>query len=224
MIEIGQSRELTSRVLLLLAKDLFIHQNPSEGAIWDLVHDISVDAKLLVIEFLAHLFGENFWLKGGEEAKKAFQHAYINFLHWVPMTEFISPPVPRDLELNQITRMHKTIQCISDLPYITLLLDLNVDLDAQLDVKFSQRTPHHPNTDQCLQIYASGMSVDTFPFLHRYPNVAMQLQEILSQKKEASPKTTFQAIVKFGSTSRPYNLWWEDHQASGMIFSEGNVQ
>jgi hypothetical protein len=97
MVEIGQSGELTSRLLLLLAKDLFVRQRPSKGAIQDLHCNRGGDTELLdcqkvsVIKFLEYLFGTTFWSKAGEEAKTAFQHAYINFSHWVPMTEFISP-------------------------------------------------------------------------------------------------------------------------------------
>ncbi|KAG1775166.1 hypothetical protein EV702DRAFT_449659 [Suillus placidus] len=99
MVETGQSGELTSRLLLLLAKDLFIRENPSEDAIQDLRYNKSEDAELLdcqkvsVIKFLAYLFGTTFWSRAGKEAETAFQHAYINFSHWVPMTEFISPTV-----------------------------------------------------------------------------------------------------------------------------------
>ncbi|KAG1804064.1 uncharacterized protein BJ212DRAFT_948730 [Suillus subaureus] len=39
--------------------------------------------KVSVVNFLQYLFGETFWLLASEEAKSAFQHAYINFSHWV---------------------------------------------------------------------------------------------------------------------------------------------
>ncbi|KAG2341866.1 hypothetical protein BDR05DRAFT_431777 [Suillus weaverae] len=290
MVETGQSGELTSRLLLLLAKDLFIRENPSEDAIQDLRYNKSEDAELLdcqkvsVIEFLAYLFGTTFWSKAGKEAETAFQHAYINFSHWVPMTEFISPTVdPKHAtaeesrcdgqewtlrhwhrtsavqcchlqplvdkmipiyfddpalgsedtervsqifisdtagkrrnvrELSHITRTHETIQCLSDLPYIALLLDLNMDLDPQLDVTFPERDPGHPETDRCLRIYASGMSDAIFPFLKQYPDVAIQLRGILSRQKEAPSETTLQALVKFGSTARSRNLRWEAQQQS----------
>ncbi|KAG1809295.1 uncharacterized protein BJ212DRAFT_602435 [Suillus subaureus] len=289
MVEIGQSGELTSRLLLLLAKDLFIRQNPSEDAIQDLRYNRSEDAELLdcqkvsVIEFLVYLFGTTFWSKAGEEAKAAFRHAYINFSHWVPMTEFISPacdlehtakeskcdaqewtlrhwhrtsavqcchlqplvdkmiPIyfddpalgPDDekrvsqifisdkagkrrhvQELSHITRGHETIDCQSVLPYIALLLDLNVVLDPQLKVSFPERNPSHSETGRCLRIYASGMSDTTFPFLHEYPDVKRQLQGLLSRQKETASETALQALVKFGSTARSRNLRWEAQQES----------
>jgi hypothetical protein len=102
MFEIGQSGELTSRLLLLLAKDTFVCKylsvdlNPhvrargsddDDGWKAELIHC----QKVSVIHFLEHLFGNSFWSQAGDTAKKVFKHAYINFSHWVPMDEFISP-------------------------------------------------------------------------------------------------------------------------------------
>ena len=100
MFEIGQSGELTSRLVLLLAKDKYVRKH----------HDVSKDPyirgeddenwwnaelidcqKVSVIHFLEHLFGDSFWSLAGDTAKKLFQHAYINFSHWVPMDGLISP-------------------------------------------------------------------------------------------------------------------------------------
>jgi len=102
MFEIGQSGELTSRLLLLIAKDIYVRKD----------HDISKDSyirargsdddnywkaelidcqKVSVIHFLAHLFGDSFWSQAGDTAKELFKHAYINFSHWVPMDGMISP-------------------------------------------------------------------------------------------------------------------------------------
>ncbi|KAG1773723.1 hypothetical protein EV702DRAFT_1243123 [Suillus placidus] len=105
MVEIGKSGELASRLLLLLAKDLFIRQDPSAGMIQDLHYNGSGDAELIdcqkvsVIDFLAYLFGKTFWSRL-VEGKTAFQHAYINFSHWVPMTEFISLQVSDQTDAN----------------------------------------------------------------------------------------------------------------------------
>ncbi|KAG2339311.1 hypothetical protein BDR05DRAFT_624565 [Suillus weaverae] len=92
-------------LLLLLAKDLFIRQDPSTGVIQDLHYNGSEDAepidcqKVSIIDFLEYLFGKTFWSRTAE-GKTAFQHAYINFSHWVPMTEFISPRVPDQTDVN----------------------------------------------------------------------------------------------------------------------------
>ncbi|KAG2146282.1 hypothetical protein DEU56DRAFT_787283 [Suillus clintonianus] len=103
MVEIGQSGELVSRLVLLLAKDMYVRDHLSEGTIRDLHYNGRGDAELMdcqkvsVVDFLRYLFGETFWLLAGEEAKTAFRHAYINFSHWVSMTELISPgPGPGD--------------------------------------------------------------------------------------------------------------------------------
>jgi hypothetical protein len=117
-------------------------------------------------------------------------------------------------ELNRITRTHDTIQCPSDLPYIALLLDLNVVLDPQLNVTFPKRHPAHLETDRCLRIYASGMSNTTFPFLNQHADVASLLRGLLSRETEAPSQTTLQALVKFGSTARLRNSRWEAQQIS----------
>ncbi|KAG1784931.1 uncharacterized protein HD556DRAFT_1451244 [Suillus plorans] len=281
MVEIGQSGGLTSRLLLLLAKDLFVRRNPPEITIQHLLYNGSEHAELLdcqkvsVVGFLEYLFGAAFWSdsEAGEEAKTAFQHAYINFSHWISMEEFISPadsdfeelasarcdpdewtlrhwhrtsavqccplqplvdkmiPIyfddpslgPDLKRMSQIfisdkvgrisdigdpgydsTRTHYSIECQSDLPYITLLLDLNVDSDPQLSATYLKRDPSHPEAGQCLRIYASGMSDTTFPFLNRHPPVAKGLQEILSRQKEAPSQTIHQALR---STMR--DMRWE---------------
>ncbi|KAG2114169.1 uncharacterized protein F5147DRAFT_678222 [Suillus discolor] len=281
MVEIGQRGELTSRLLLLLAKDLFIRRNPPETAIQHLLYNGSEHAELLdcqkvsVVGFLEYLFGTAFWSdsEAGEEAKTALQHAYINFTHWITMEEFISPAdgdfeelgsarcdpdewtlrhwhrtsavqccplqplvdkmIPiyfddpslgSDLKrMSQIfisdkvgrisnigdpghdtTRAHYSIECQSDLPYITLLLDLNVDSDPQLSATYLKRDPSHPETGQCLRIYASGMSDTTFSFLNQHPPVAKGLQEILSRQKEVPSQTIHQALR---STMR--DMRWE---------------
>ncbi|KAG2141144.1 uncharacterized protein EDB93DRAFT_639299 [Suillus bovinus] len=284
MVEIGQSGELVSRLLLLLAKDLFVRKDPPEGVIRDLYYDGSGDAELIdcrkvsVIDFLEYLFGQTFWSRTVEEAKAAFQHAYINFSHWISMTEFISPPVPDQIDadslsarcsakewtlrhwhrtsavqcchlqplvdkmipiyfddpalgsddlnrvsqmfisdkagknchehdLGLVTRTHDSIQCLSNLPYIALLLDLNVK--PKLSVTFPEKEPNHAETDRCLRIYASGISQTTFPFLNQHPEVASRLRGLISRQKEAPSQTTLEALVKFGSTARLRNLQWE---------------
>ena len=102
IFQVGQSGELTSRLVLLLAKDNYVRKH----------HDVSQDPyictrgrddenwwkaelidcqKVSVIHFLEHLFGDSFWSHAGNTAKELFQHAYINFSHWVPMDGLICP-------------------------------------------------------------------------------------------------------------------------------------
>ncbi|KAG0700650.1 hypothetical protein DFH29DRAFT_930758 [Suillus ampliporus] len=292
MVELGQSGELTSRLLLLLAKDMCIRKYLSKDGpqyIRDLHHVVkgSQDAELIdcqkvsIIHFLKYLFGEDFWSTVGE-AKTAFQHAYINFSHWVPMAEFISPQDSKETDIESlsarcsaeewtlrhwhrtsaaqcchlqplvdkmipiyfddpslgsddlnrvsqmfisdkagkhcnerdlgfITRKHESIQCLSNLPYIALLLDLNVD--PKVRVSFPKKEPKHVGTDRCLRIYASGVSDTTFPFLRDSSDVAELLHGLVSRQKEVPSQTSFErleALVKFGSTARLRHSLWED--------------
>ena len=102
MFEIGQSGELTSRLVLLLAKDKYVrkhHDLLKDPHIWvrGTDHDNPWKAELIdcqkvsVIHFLEHMFGDSLWSQAGDTAKKRFRHAYINFSHWVPMDGLISP-------------------------------------------------------------------------------------------------------------------------------------
>jgi hypothetical protein len=59
--------------------------------------------KVSVIDFLEYLMGETFWSRTVKEAKVAFQHAYINFSHWVSMTDFISPRVPDETDADSLS-------------------------------------------------------------------------------------------------------------------------
>jgi hypothetical protein len=110
-----------------------------------------------------------------------------------------------------ITRNHDSIQCSSKLPYIALLLDLNVK--PQFHVTYPTKKPNHSETDRCLRIYASGINDTTFPFLGQHSEVANHLHRLVSRHKEAPSKTTLEALVKFGSTARLRNLQWEAQDA-----------
>ncbi|KAG2038178.1 hypothetical protein BDR03DRAFT_1091405 [Suillus americanus] len=251
IVETGQCGELTSRLLLLFAKDTYVRSNLSTGTISDIHYDGNEDVELIhcqkvsVVNFLEYLFGDKFWPKAGEKAKVAFQHAYINFSHRVSMENFISPkdsklasssagcdskewslqhwhhtsavqccylqplvdkmiPIYSDdpalgsndvdrvsqmfisdkpgknsnvQDLRFITRKHDSIQWLSEIPCIALLLDLNVD--PKLSVTFPKR-PKHSKTDRCLRIYASGLNDTTFPFLHDHFNVTELLRGLVS--------------------------------------------
>jgi len=98
LFEIGQSGELTSRLLLLLAKDTYVRKNlpensqsyttPDEDDKWR--SDLIDCQQVSIVKFLEYLFGESFWTRAGHAAKEAFHHAYINFSHWTPLDEPIS--------------------------------------------------------------------------------------------------------------------------------------
>ncbi|KAG2097938.1 uncharacterized protein F5147DRAFT_816196 [Suillus discolor] len=70
-------------------------------------------------------------------------------------------------DLKLVTRTHDSIQCLSNLPYIALLLDLNVK--PKLNVTFAEKEPNHAKTDRCLRIYPVGINKTTFPFLSQHP-------------------------------------------------------
>jgi hypothetical protein len=97
MFEIGQSGELTSRLMLLLAKDMYVREYiskepyilPNSDNEWKA--ELFDCQKISVIHFLEHLFGNSFWSQAGDTAKQTFKHAYINFSHWIPMDGLISP-------------------------------------------------------------------------------------------------------------------------------------
>ncbi|KAG2138999.1 hypothetical protein DEU56DRAFT_330798 [Suillus clintonianus] len=286
MVETGQSGELASRLLLLLAKDMYVRSHLSEGTISDLYYNGTADAELMdcqkvsVIDFLEYLFGDQFWSNAGMDAKTAFQHAFINFSHWVPMENFISPKdfkladdesssarcdaqewtlrhwhrtsavqcchlqplvdkmIPiyfddpnlgsndadrmsqmfvsdkagkncNESTLSFITRKDTSIECSSNLPYIALLLDL--DVDPKLSTTFPTKVPNPPETDRCLRIYAAGMSDTTFPFLHKHSEVAKLLHGLVSRQQEV-PSQSFkrlEALMKFGSTATLRHSRWE---------------
>jgi hypothetical protein len=100
MFEIGQSGELTSRLVLLLAKDKYVRKHVSQdpyirargGDDENMWKAELVDCqKVSIIHFLEYMFGDSFWSHAGNTAKELFKHAYINFSHWVTMDGFISP-------------------------------------------------------------------------------------------------------------------------------------
>ena len=97
LFEVGQSGELASRLVLLLAKDNYVCRN---GPKYSYTRITNIDKwgyelidcqKVSIIDFLEHLFGKSFWVLAGGTAKALFRHAHVNFSHWVSMDELISP-------------------------------------------------------------------------------------------------------------------------------------
>jgi len=70
-----------------------------------------------------------------------------------------------------ITRMHESIKCLSPLPFISLLLDLNGE--PELSATFPENDPIHPETNRCLRIYASGLNPNILAFLRVFPKQAV---------------------------------------------------
>lgn len=102
MIDIGQRGELASRLLWLLGKDLYVrtkvHPGPGvsnttkKGERVGKLDMNLIDCQMIkVIDFFTFLFGVRFWsFPGAEKARTAFEHAYVNFSHWVPMEQDIA--------------------------------------------------------------------------------------------------------------------------------------
>ncbi|KAG2141361.1 hypothetical protein DEU56DRAFT_979858 [Suillus clintonianus] len=162
MVKIGQRGELVSRLVLLLAKDMYVRGHLSEGTIRVVHHFGSRDAELIdcqkvsVVDFLQYLFGEMFWLLAGEEAKTAFQHAYINFSHWVSMTELISPgPGPGDskqptLEIAEEWTLRHWVRTSA-----VLCCDLQPLVDKMIPIYFDDPTLGSDDLKRVSQIFIS---------------------------------------------------------------------
>jgi len=118
-------------------------------------------------------------------------------------------------ELGFITRKHDSIQCISDLPFIALLLDLNVQ--PTFNVSFPEMEPKHAETDRCLRIYAAGVSDTTFPFLHEHSKLANLLRGLVSREQQGPSRSALKHLddlAKFGSTVRLCHMQWETPSVS----------
>ncbi|KAF8837723.1 hypothetical protein BDN67DRAFT_1071240 [Paxillus ammoniavirescens] len=156
MIDIGQSGELASRLLWLLAKDLFVRigqsessrKNPliggdSEAKDWDAE---LIDCKMVsVTEFFEFLFGEDFWSRAPTGAKTAFQDAYINFSHWVSMDVDIRCDDEDQLDFTEWTSRHWqrtcAVQCCHNQPSIDKVIPIyfkSLNDDSTDHHRFSQ--------------------------------------------------------------------------------------
>ena len=91
MISTGQAGELSSRLIWLLAKDMFVRRNETVDISQESEMDWDAelpDCKMIpLFEYLNFLFGKQSWPK---EASKTFQDAYVNFSHWVGMDASIA--------------------------------------------------------------------------------------------------------------------------------------
>ncbi|OAX33276.1 hypothetical protein K503DRAFT_534875 [Rhizopogon vinicolor AM-OR11-026] len=90
MFEIGQSGELTNRLLLLTAKYMYARKDreiskdsyirahcPDDDNYWKA--ELVDCQKVSVIHFLEHLFGDSFWSQAGDTANELFKHASLIF-------------------------------------------------------------------------------------------------------------------------------------------------
>ena len=91
MIDVGQHGELASRLLWLLAKELFIRTETKNvvakmPSIWE---EHLIDCQMIpVVGWLEFIFGLPMWDKENTQAllaREMFKDAYLNFSHWVCM-------------------------------------------------------------------------------------------------------------------------------------------
>jgi len=91
MIDVGQRGELASRLLWLLAKDLFIRTEAKNvvtkmPSTWE---EHLIDCQMIpVVDWLEFIFGTQIWDEEDTQSSLAhdmFKDAYLNFSHWVCM-------------------------------------------------------------------------------------------------------------------------------------------
>ena len=88
MIDVGQRGELASRLLWLLAKDLFIRRQAKVvkemPSTWE---EHLIDCEMIpVVDWLEFIFGPQIWDEEDTQASLArdiFKDGYLNFSHWV---------------------------------------------------------------------------------------------------------------------------------------------
>ncbi|KAG9318913.1 hypothetical protein JVU11DRAFT_1024 [Chiua virens] len=135
MIDMGQRGELASRLLWLLAKDLFIRSKAENTATempstWD---DHLVDCQMIpVVDWLEFVFGPRIWderNKQASAAREVFKDAYVNFSHWVSMEKNIAGSKEGDeLHLDLWTQRHwqrtSAVQCSHQQPLIDKVIPI----------------------------------------------------------------------------------------------------
>ncbi|KAI6107521.1 hypothetical protein EDD16DRAFT_1898820 [Pisolithus croceorrhizus] len=153
MVDVGQSGELASRLLWLLAKDLYVRRNPShrfaipavDGQEWN--SELADCRMISVVDYFCFIFGEDFWDRAGWEAKEAFKDAFVNFSHWVSMDQDISGPKNGDNWLGAdewtLRHWHRTsaVQCCHAQP----LVDKMIPIYFKETIRSCQK---HPREDR----------------------------------------------------------------------------
>ncbi|KAF9239629.1 hypothetical protein BU15DRAFT_74483 [Melanogaster broomeanus] len=134
MIDMGQSGELASRMLWLLAKDLLVRTRHSPDVFLDEANGKEWDGELIdcqevsVWDFFKFLFGDDFWTKAGQSATAAFEGAYVNFSHWISMDSNIRRNGLEQLDIKQWTLRHwhrtSAVQCCHNQPAIDKVIPI----------------------------------------------------------------------------------------------------
>ena len=85
VVDIGQTEDLVSRFLWLLAKDFLVREVDAEDDVDSPSEQVLQDCQLVpVVDFLESAFGPKIWAEA-PQARQEFQNAYVNFSHWVSM-------------------------------------------------------------------------------------------------------------------------------------------
>ncbi|KAF8548189.1 hypothetical protein OG21DRAFT_1526653 [Imleria badia] len=135
MIDVGQRGELTSRLLWLLAKDLFIRTQAKNvvttmPSTWE---EHVVDCQMIpVVDWLEFIFGPQIWDEEDTQASLAreiFEDAYLNFSHWVCMEANIAgSKAGNELGLYEWTLRHwqrtSAVQCCHQQPLIDKVIPI----------------------------------------------------------------------------------------------------
>ncbi|KAI6115032.1 hypothetical protein EDD17DRAFT_1827054 [Pisolithus thermaeus] len=139
MIDVGKSGELASRLLWLLAKDLYVRRTPLWTLIIPAVDGQEWNSELAdcqmtsVLEYFCFVFGDDFWDRAGKKAKKAFKNAFVNFSHWISMDEniWVSKNHDDQLETDEWTLRHwhrtSAVQCCHNQPLVDKMIPVYFD-------------------------------------------------------------------------------------------------
>ncbi|KAH7890575.1 hypothetical protein F5I97DRAFT_1836558 [Phlebopus sp. FC_14] len=157
MIELGERGELASRLLWLLAKDLYVREKHSASSSSIFNHatkehlELYDCQKIRIVPFFKFLFGQAFW-DPVDGARQDFEKAYVNFSHWVSMVENISKGADSELRGDEWTLRHwcrtSAVQCCHGQPVVDKMIPIFFD-----ETPASAGT--HPNTDVMSQIFIS---------------------------------------------------------------------
>ncbi|KAI9566688.1 hypothetical protein HD554DRAFT_2174105 [Boletus coccyginus] len=135
MIDVGQRGELSSRLLWLLAKDLFIRTAAKNvvtkmPSTWE---EHLIDCQMIpVVDWLGFIFGPCIWDSEDTQAllaREMFKDAYLNFSHWVCMeANIVGSKEGTELRLNRWTLRHwqrtSGVQCCHQQPLIDKVIPI----------------------------------------------------------------------------------------------------
>ncbi|KAK7677483.1 hypothetical protein QCA50_019596 [Cerrena zonata] len=158
MLDIGQVGELTSRMLLLLARDAVLNQlipprpsppssppnkvqpRGSEGGIHDPDEPLNYCKEIQLLEWFEMLFGAQFFPEHDKvKVEDVFKDAYVNLSHWVGLKENICEATREHWNLSQWLLRHYqrgcAIQCTHNQPQIDKIGPIMFKDDAKRPIE-----------------------------------------------------------------------------------------